>query len=149
MRGRGLPAGLGWLALPVLLHATFIGIALGPAAHNPGSREDANYPAQQLADAGRRDWEDDTSCPLSYVVGPSFEAGIVSVYNGGTAGVLEDGVYDKSPIKPADIQLRGAAYLANAPNQLPSQGVTRTGFLDVGSASPDPKQRVYWRSSHQ
>jgi hypothetical protein len=145
MRGRGFPDGLGWLALPVLLHATFIGIALGPTAHNPGSREDANYPAQKLADAVRRDWQDDTSCPLAYVVGPSFEAGIVSVYNGGTAAVLEDGVYIKSPwIKPADIQLRGAAYLANAPNQLPSQGVTRTGFLDVGSASPDPKQRVYW-----
>jgi 4-amino-4-deoxy-L-arabinose transferase-like glycosyltransferase len=145
MRGRGLPDGLGWLALPVLLHATFIGIALGPTGHNPGSREDANYPAQKLADAVRRDWQDDTSCPLAYVVGPSFEAGIVSVYNGGTAAVLEDGVYIKSPwIKPADIQLRGAAYLGNAPNQLPSEGVTRTGFLDVGSASPDPKQRVYW-----
>jgi hypothetical protein len=53
----------------------------------------------------------------------------VSVYNGGTAGVLEDGVCDKSPwIKFADIQPRGAAYLANAPNHLPSQGVTRTGF---------------------
>ncbi len=145
MRGRGLPTGLGWLALPVLLHATFIGIALGPAGHDPASRQDANYPAQKLADAVLRDWEDDTSCPLSYVVGPSFEAGIVSVYNGGTAAVLEDGVYTKSPwIKPADIALRGAAYLACTPDELPSRGATRTGFLDVSSASPAPKQRVYW-----
>ena len=43
------------------------------------------------ARAVARDWSEVTSCPMRVVVGPTFEAGVVSVYNGGTAKVLEGG----------------------------------------------------------
>jgi hypothetical protein len=145
MGRKGLPAHPGWLALPILLHAVFIGLAFSPSMMDRGSRKDASYPAQKLADAVRHDWQDDTSCPLSYVVGPTFEAGIVSVYNGGTAAVLEDGAYLKSPwIDRTRLRQMGAVHLAASPSDLPSHGVTRTGYLDVRSASPAPRDRVYW-----
>lgn len=137
------PGALAVLAV-ALLHATFIILELSPGVAK-GSRQDSHYPAQALADAVRHDWHDATSCPLAYVVGPTFEAGIVSVYNGGTAAVLEDGAFVKSPwIEPSDLQRRGAVYVAAYPTGLPSQGVARAGFLDVGSASPAPKDLVYW-----
>jgi hypothetical protein len=107
-------------------------------------RQDARYPAQQLADAVRHDWEDDTSCPLAIVVGPQFEGGLVSVYNGGTAAVLEDGDFAKSPwISPAELERSGAVYLAPELAKLPTHRVTRVGSLDVSVAYPHATQ-VYW-----
>jgi hypothetical protein len=107
-------------------------------------RQDSRYPAQQLADAIRHDWQDDTPCPLAFVVGPPFEAGLVSVYNGGTAAVLEDGDFDKSPwISPSELKRMGAVYLAAKPSELPSHGVTRIDSLDVSVAFP-VQTRVYW-----
>ncbi|MDQ6847001.1 MAG: glycosyltransferase family 39 protein, partial [Candidatus Dormibacteraeota bacterium] len=143
---RVLPLPLGGLAVlgAVLLHATFISLALSPGVAK-GSRQDSHFPAQELADAVRHDWQDEAPCPLVYVVGPTFEAGIVSVYNGGTAAVLEDGTFLKSPwIEPSDLRRRGAVYVAASPTGLPSRGVVRTGFLDVSTVSPAPQNRVYW-----
>jgi 4-amino-4-deoxy-L-arabinose transferase-like glycosyltransferase len=80
-------------------------------------RIDTAYPAQQLALAVRRDWESATTCPLKFVAGPSFEAGLVSVYSGSYAKVLEDGDFRKSPwIDPLDMQRDGwVALNATAP----------------------------------
>ena len=68
----------------------------------------------------------------------------MSVYNGGTAAVLEDGDFDKSPwISPSELERMGAVYLAAKPSELPSRGVTRMGSLDVSVAFP-VQTRVYW-----
>lgn len=141
-----LPSRLGWPSLMVLslLHATLISLAFSPGSPAK-TRQDLPYPAQELADAVRRDWQDETSCPLVYVVGPTLEAGIVSVYNGGTAAVLEDGDGAKSPwIKPDDLQQRGAVYIADSPAALPTKDVTRTGYLDVAAIEPPPYNHVHW-----
>ena len=143
---RAWPPGIGWFGLleVVLLQATFISMTFIPSAAT-ASRQDSQYPAQVLADAVRYDWQEATFCPLAYVVGPTFEAGIVSVYSGGTAAVLEDGAYAKSPwIDPQELRRHGAVYVAGSPEALPSQRVSRTGSIDVSSASPAPKNRVYW-----
>jgi 4-amino-4-deoxy-L-arabinose transferase-like glycosyltransferase len=137
-----------WLVLALAVHATFMALALQSASSAPilssTGRLDAHYPAQQLADAVRRDWQDDTLCPLSIVVGPQFEAGLVSVYNGGTAAVLEDGDFAKTPwISPSDLERLGAVYLAAELAHLPSHRVTRIGSLDVSVAYPDATQ-IYW-----
>jgi len=137
-----------WLVLAVAVHSVFLSLALQSAGSSPSmrsaGRQDARYPAQQLADAIRRDWQDDTPCPLAVVVGPAFEAGLVSVYNGGTAAVLEDGDFAKSPwISPSELELRGAVYLAAKVSELPSRGVTRTGSLDVSAAFPG-EAHIHW-----
>jgi hypothetical protein len=141
-----LPLRLGRIAVSglVLIHATFIALALGSDVEK-GSRQDSHYPSQALADAVRQDWQDETFCPLSYVVGPTFEAGIVSVYNGGTAAVLEDGAFAKSPwIEPSELQRRGAVFVGLSAAGLPREGVARTGYLDVSPTSPSLRNRVYW-----
>jgi len=137
-----------WLVLAFAVHGAFMALALQSAGSAPllshAGRQDALYPAQQLADAVRRDWQDDTSCPLAIVVGPQFEAGLVSVYNGGTAAVLEDGDFAKSPwISRAELERSGAVYLAAELADLPSHRVTRIGSLDVSVAFTAATQ-VYW-----
>ncbi len=148
IRFRVLPARAFWITSALAVHCAFIAIAVftTPAgAGSPGRRLDLLYPAQQLAEAVRRDWQDDSICPLRLVVGPSFEAGIVSVYTGGTAGVLEDGAFSKSPwLTPADLQARGAVYVATDERSLPKEGVTRTGSMDVSQVSSGGAARVYW-----
>jgi hypothetical protein len=137
-----------WLVLLLAVHSVALGLVLESATRGPllasSARQDSRYPAQQLADAVRRDWQDDTSCPLAFVVGPPLEAGSVSVYNGGTAAVLEDGDFAKSPwISPADVERLGAVYVALERARLPSRRVTRVGSLDVSVAYPS-ESHVYW-----
>jgi 4-amino-4-deoxy-L-arabinose transferase-like glycosyltransferase len=137
-----------WLLLLLAVHSVALALVLQSATRGPlltsSARQDSRYPAQQLADAVRRDWQDDTSCPLAFVVGPPLEAGAVSVYNGGTAAVLEDGDFAKSPwISAADVERLGAVYVALERARLPSRRVTRVGSLDVSVAYPT-QSHVYW-----
>jgi len=70
---------------------------------------DRVWPAKELAAAALADWQAATDCPLKYVVGPSFPAGLVSVYSGLYPAVLEAGDQNKSPwIDAADLQEAGA-----------------------------------------
>jgi len=78
-------------------------------------RVDTAYPAQRVAMAVRNDWNSATNCPLKFVAGPSFEAGLVSVYSGGYAKVLEDGDFLKSPwIDPIEMQRAGYVMMQRA-----------------------------------
>ena len=78
-------------------------------------RVDTAYPAQRVAMAVRNDWHSATHCPLKFVAGPSFEAGLVSVYSGGYAKVLEDGDFLKSPwIDPIEMQRSGYVMMQRA-----------------------------------
>jgi hypothetical protein len=149
LRSHAAVARISWLVLVLALavHGAFLALAMhsaaGPARNGEG-RQDGRYPAQQLADAVRQDWQDDTSCPLQIVAGPPFEAGIISVYNGGTAAVLEDADFTKSPwISAREVERLGAVYVAADLAQLPSLGVTRVGSLDVSGAFP-LETHVYW-----
>lgn len=135
-----------WIGLALLLHAVFLAVTVLPAANSGGSaRIDSRYPAQALADAVRRDWQESSTCPLSIVVGPSFEAGLVSVYDGGRARVLEDGDFAKSPwITPDQLLRMGAAYISTSASGLPLAGVASFGSIDVGSSAPLGNSRIYW-----
>ncbi|MEO8921816.1 MAG: glycosyltransferase family 39 protein [Caldimonas sp.] len=137
-----------WLLAALSVHAVLLGFALTAVDLSIGkatTRMDQQYPAQVLADAVLRDWRNDTLCPLNLIVGPTFEAGMVSVYNGGIAKVLEDGDFMKSPwIQRRDLQRFGAVYVSTDPTKLPHQGVSIVDFLDVSSVSPPPGSRIYW-----
>jgi 4-amino-4-deoxy-L-arabinose transferase-like glycosyltransferase len=146
VRPRVPAAGASWIVATLLAHAAFLSAAaLSQAPEVNGKRHDRHYPAQALADAVRQDWRNDSMCPLGIVVGPSFEAGIVSVYNGGQSKVLEDGDFAKSPwISPADLERSGAVYVATELAELPSEGVTTVGSFDAPRLSADAENRVYW-----
>ena len=137
-----------WIGVALLVHAIALGIAVATADAMPsrtGRHNESRFPAQAVADAVMRDWRASTSCPLAIVVGPYFESGIVSVYNGGTARVLEDGDFAKSPwIAPADLRRWGAVHVSLDPKALPTIGVSRTGSFDVSAAAPPPANHVYW-----
>ncbi len=137
-----------WVATAAALHVVFVAIAvadMAPGDAPPSRRSDAGYPAHELATAVARDWQRVTTCPLRLVVGPSFEAGIVSAYNGGTADVLEDGEPGKSPWIDRDAALRdGAVYVDTDLARLPTRGAAIVSSLDVSDAAPPPFERVYW-----
>lgn len=148
VRPRTVSASRAWLALATFVHAGFVASAIAAAKPAPaglGIRNDSLYPARALADAVRHDWQEHSRCPLAIVVGPTFEAGMISVYNGGTARVLEDGDFEKSPWLSRDDLLReGAAYVASDASRLPSLGVARVGWFDVGNLAPAASRRIYW-----
>jgi 4-amino-4-deoxy-L-arabinose transferase-like glycosyltransferase len=146
LRPHAVAAGASWIVAALLVHFAFLSAAaLSDPPPVNGKRHDRHYPAQALADAVLQDWRDDTQCPLAVVVGPSFEAGIVSVYSGGRAKVLEDGDFAKSPwLGPADLGKHGAIYITKELAHLPSKGVTKIGFYDAPPLSLATENRVYW-----
>jgi hypothetical protein len=62
-----------------------------------GARRDRLYPVGEMASAVREEWRLATDCPLKFVVGPSFEAGLLLMYDSSHPQVLEDGDPRKSP----------------------------------------------------
>jgi 4-amino-4-deoxy-L-arabinose transferase-like glycosyltransferase len=62
---------------------------------------DRDVPAEQLAQAALADWRRATSCPLRFVVGAPFPAGLASVYSGTWVPVLEEWDFAKSPWVPS------------------------------------------------
>lgn len=148
-RLRGLPRpGGATLALAVsAIHFTLMIFAFLPrdAAAEVERRVDVRYPARSLAGAVRRDWRSATDCPLRLIVGPSFEAGLVSVYTPGWPAVLEDGDYKRSPwIRPEDLQRQGAVYLAHDPAELDRLPATLRGSMEVAARPTGEGPRVYW-----
>jgi 4-amino-4-deoxy-L-arabinose transferase-like glycosyltransferase len=141
-------AGPAWIILTVALHAIFLTIAIvtvGPVVGDVTRRLDSRYPAQEIADAVRRDWKDVTLCPLALVVGPTFEAGMIALYGGDGARVLEDGDFSKSPwISVEDVARTGAVYVATDLHALPTEGVALVTTFDVSAVTPAPKTHIYW-----
>ena len=141
-------AGAAWWVSALTVHAVLLAVALvdfGPANAQARNRVDARFPAQGLADAVAADWAENTLCPLRIVVGPMFEASIVSVYNGGAAAVLEEGDFRKSPwVLPADIERLGAVYIASDPALLPHEGVSTLNWMEVGGGARGPARRLHW-----
>ena len=112
--------------------------------HFMQSETDRNYPAAAIASAVMRDWRKATPCPLRYVVGPSFEAGLVSMYAGTYPVVQEDGTNTKSPwVDPVRMQALGAVYVARNGADLPPGLVFKDSML-----APRRKKKLggslYW-----
>lgn len=85
-------------------------------------RPDQFYPAQMLADAVMTTWKQSTACRLRYVVGGTYEAGMVSVYSGQNPVVFEGGSLERSPwVDVADLERAGAVtfYQQPPPSALP------------------------------
>lgn len=114
LRGRLARAGLKpWLIgvgcaqlLSMLVYAL---PAIHPEGTGPSNRPDQFYPARAIAAAALLDWQQETACPLRYVVGPTFEAGIISVYNGGRAVIFDSGNPKWAPwVDAADLAAAGS-----------------------------------------
>jgi 4-amino-4-deoxy-L-arabinose transferase-like glycosyltransferase len=115
------------LVLPAILAAGLSaagGIYFMLEASNPQALRklhslDRVWPGSLLAHTVLADWQSETSCPLKYVVGPGFPAGLVSVYSGQYPVVLEQGDYSKSPwVDRADLENSGAV-MVNGPLPAP------------------------------
>lgn len=132
------------LLLQALSMAVYAQPLWNPRVLASGGRFDQFYPAQALADAVMRDWQRATPCPLRYVVGPTYEAGMVSVYSGANPAVLEAGQSALSPwIDLADLQQAGAVYVGHSSAELPV-GLTprQQEFRPAGSERS--AYDVYW-----
>ncbi|MEY4754239.1 MAG: hypothetical protein RJA44_1914, partial [Pseudomonadota bacterium] len=99
-----------------------------PASTGPSNRPDTAYPARELAAAALHDWQQVTPCPLRYVVGPTFEAGMVAVYGGGRAAVVDSGDLTRVPwIDATDLAAAGAIHIQMP---VPAEAL-RQGQLDM------------------
>ena len=125
----------------VISMASYVLATAGPALSTaPGN--DRAYPAKALADMVVADWKKVTTCPLKYVVGPSFEAGMISVYSGLSPAVLEEGNVQKSPwVEPRDLARSGAVYVERSPRASAFQGEMATPPRIIGGAI---KTTIYW-----
>jgi 4-amino-4-deoxy-L-arabinose transferase-like glycosyltransferase len=120
-----------FIACALLVHAITMAAYVAGALRLPAGAieagNDRSYPAEQLARQVAGDWQRATGCPLAYLVGPSFEAGMVSVYSGLFVPVLEVNDPRKSPwLDLADMKRRGSVYVG-PPHTLPP------GYRPLGS----------------
>jgi 4-amino-4-deoxy-L-arabinose transferase-like glycosyltransferase len=105
-----------------------------------------NFPASDVAKEMTRKWYEMTSCRLMYVVGPSFEATVVSVYLGNNPAVLEDGDFKKSPwVSAEQLKKFGALYLANDAAHLPLN-MAAAGQMTIPARANDfePAKPLFW-----
>ena len=94
-------------------------------------RIDTMYPARRLARAAVAHWTASTRCPLHYVAGTAFDAGLVALYSGGRLGVFDSA--SATPwIRPDDLQRRGALYVLDANDAVPA-GVTNVITFELVS----------------
>lgn len=120
LRALGSPAAGRLLVLAVLTHTLAMAV-YSRSVWEPGTlagrgRPDQFYPAQTLAKVVTREWERITPCPLAYVVGPTYEGGMVSAYSGHNPAILEMGLPERSPwVDLADLRRSGAVYVYSQP----------------------------------
>lgn len=85
-------------------------------------RMDTMYPAKRLALTSVAHWRNHTACPLHYVAGTVFDAGLVSLYSGGRVEVFDTA--GATPwISPDALQRDGALYVLDEHDPVPD-GVT-------------------------
>jgi hypothetical protein len=92
-------------------------------------RIDTMYPARRLARTAVAHWTATTACPLRYVAGTVFDAGLVSLYSGGRLEVFDS---EKATpwIHPDDLQRSGALYVLDGDDAVPP-GVTHVIEFDL------------------
>jgi len=101
---------------------------LDPAPYQADRRVDTSYPARRLARAAVAHWSSTTACPLHYVAGTVFDAGLVSLYSGGDLKVF-DSARATPWIEREDLQRRGALYVLEQNDAVPDGVVDIEEFL--------------------
>ena len=131
------------LVTHTLALATYSRSVWDPRTLADRGRPDQFYPAQRLADAVMQSWKQTTPCPLRYVVGGTYEAGMVSVYSGQNPVVFEGGSLERSPwVDLADLKRAGAVHLYSQPPQPGALPLHTLAFKLPGSEKS--LYDVYW-----
>ena len=105
---------------------------------------DEFYPSQQMADIVKNTWVLQTNCPIRYISGPTFEAGIISLYSGQYPSVLEYGDFKMSPwVRKEDLALHGYIAITHDIDQLKSLGEVHT-LPDSLKQKYIPLKDFYW-----
>jgi 4-amino-4-deoxy-L-arabinose transferase-like glycosyltransferase len=138
------------MLIPVLaIHAIALTVNVVQARQNAlrgwSGSGDWTYPARALAAAATRDWQAQTNCPLRYVAGPGYEAGVIAAFSGQAPRVFEGSSKLLSPwIDTADLATRGSIVVAHRRDALPANAVL-TGSLRVTQAErPRRAAEVFW-----
>ena len=111
------------VGVALLLHAAgLVGYAVehsDPSALSSRRRIDTMYPARRLAQAAVEHWTRSTLCPLHYVAGTVFDAGLVSLYSGGNLAVFDTA--SATPwVHPDDLEREGALYVLEGDDPVPA-----------------------------
>jgi hypothetical protein len=96
-------------------------------------RIDTAYPARRLARTAVAHWAGATRCPLHYVEGSVFDAGLVSLYSGGHIQVF-DSDHATPWVRAEDLQRDGALFVLDAGDPVPP-GVTNLLVFDLVPAN--------------
>jgi 4-amino-4-deoxy-L-arabinose transferase-like glycosyltransferase len=134
------------LLMQLVLAVFFIWSIVEPSQRIWQGARTRNFPAASMAKEISDKWYQATKCELKYVVGPSFDATVVSAYSGHHPVILEDGDFTKEPwVTQALLKKHGAMYLAATVNALPA-GLTSTGQVNVPARRNDlqPERAIYW-----
>ena len=100
-----------------------------PRAVLSSRRIDTAYPARRLARTAVAHWATATNCPLHYVEGSVFDAGLVSLYSGGKIQVFDS---DRATpwVRAEDLQRDGALFVLDEGDAVPA-GVTNLMVFDL------------------
>jgi hypothetical protein len=103
-------------------------------------RIDTMYPARRLARTAVAHWAATTECPLRYVEGSVFDAGLVSLYSGGQVMVFDS---DRATpwVRPEDLQRDGALFVLDQGDPVPD-GVISVVPFDLVPNRPDLAHRA-------
>ena len=133
------------IVLHLLLMATVVQDMFYVRENGWQGHGDKNYPGHELTRKAVADWQSATTCHLKYVVGPSFEAGTISLFSGQNPLVLEGGSYVASPwIDKADLQRQGALYVSYSADELPTAATARGSLVITTLEVSKRPQTVYW-----
>jgi Dolichyl-phosphate-mannose-protein mannosyltransferase len=105
-----------------------------------------NFPAVSMAKEISNKWSQASKCPFRYVVGPSFDATVVSAYSDQHPIVLEDGDFRKEPWVTSDLlKEHGALYLAATASALPAE-IKAQGIVNVPESKNDYQEarQIFW-----
>jgi hypothetical protein len=106
---------------------------------------DQVYPARALSATAVRDWQAQTGCPLRYVVGPGYEAGVIAAFSGQNVRVFEGGNSVLSPwIDTADLAARGSIVVAHAQQSLPANAAFVGSMRVTQAAQSRRPAQIYW-----
>ena len=107
------------LALHVASLAWYASEHEDPTAVLTKRRIDTMYPARRLAQAAVAHWAATTNCPLHYVEGSVFDAGLVSLYSGGRIQVFDS---DRATpwVRAEDLQRDGALFVLDEGDAVPA-----------------------------
>lgn len=110
----------------------------------PAKPGDVDYPAQIIADTVVSTWHDETTCPLLFISGPPFEAGMASVYSEQYPSVIDEGDLSKSPWVSAEM-LEKNGYVKMSQNSDSLRDLGQVHQLSEQVQASFPKlQTLHW-----